>query len=283
MGESATGEPATGEPATGEPATGEPGEALAPQAARFSRRRLIRLGALASVTGIAALGAGVELAEHGVLPGKVVLDYVSGGCSVPQPAYAGVRPGRLVSGSFWSRFRNRRVGYVIAYPPPWGAPSDHRAPNSQASPAGAPSRTAQLPGAELPLVLVLHGYGRNAEFAFSDLHLDLALAQAVEEYGAAPFVLAAADGGNGYWHPAPGDDPQGMLVHEFVPLCHRLGAGSPATALGAYGWSMGGYGSLLLGEDYPHLLSAIVAASPAIWTTYSQARGANPEAYSSAT
>jgi pimeloyl-ACP methyl ester carboxylesterase len=45
---------------------------------------------------------------------------------------------------------------------------------------------------------------------------------------------------------------------------------------------MGGYGALLLAERYPHLISAVAAISPAIWTTYSQARAANPGAFASA-
>jgi S-formylglutathione hydrolase FrmB len=45
---------------------------------------------------------------------------------------------------------------------------------------------------------------------------------------------------------------------------------------------MGGYGALLLAEKYPHLIAAVAAISPAIWTSYPQARQANPAAYASA-
>jgi S-formylglutathione hydrolase FrmB len=47
------------------------------------------------------------------------------------------------------------------------------------------------------------------------------------------------------------------------------------------GISMGGYGALLLAEKYPHLIDAVAAISPAIWTSYAQARAANPGAYAS--
>jgi S-formylglutathione hydrolase FrmB len=48
------------------------------------------------------------------------------------------------------------------------------------------------------------------------------------------------------------------------------------------GISMGGYGALLLAEKYPGLFAAVAAISPAIWTSYPQARAANPGAYASA-
>jgi S-formylglutathione hydrolase FrmB len=48
------------------------------------------------------------------------------------------------------------------------------------------------------------------------------------------------------------------------------------------GISMGGYGALLFGETYPHLIAAVAAISPAIWTSYAQAQAANAGAYASA-
>ena len=40
---------------------------------------------------------------------------------------------------------------------------------------------------------------------------------------------------------------------------------------------------LRLAEKYPHLIDAVAAISPAIWTSFSEARAANPGAYASAT
>jgi S-formylglutathione hydrolase FrmB len=48
------------------------------------------------------------------------------------------------------------------------------------------------------------------------------------------------------------------------------------------GVSMGGYGALLLAEKFPDLISAAAAISPAVWTSYAQARAANAGAYASA-
>jgi pimeloyl-ACP methyl ester carboxylesterase len=45
---------------------------------------------------------------------------------------------------------------------------------------------------------------------------------------------------------------------------------------------MGGYGAILLAEKYPHLVGAVAAISPAIWTSYAEAKSANAGAYASA-
>jgi pimeloyl-ACP methyl ester carboxylesterase len=45
---------------------------------------------------------------------------------------------------------------------------------------------------------------------------------------------------------------------------------------------MGGYGALLLAEHRPGVVEAVAAISPAVWTSYGQARGANADAYASA-
>jgi S-formylglutathione hydrolase FrmB len=89
-------------------------------------------------------------------------------------------------------------------------------------------------------------------------------------------------GGNGYWNPHPGDDPLAMVIGELIPRCQRLGLGRAPRRIAAMGISMGGYGALLLAEKYPRLFAAVAAISPAIWTSYPQARAANPGAYASA-
>jgi S-formylglutathione hydrolase FrmB len=63
-----------------------------------------------------------------------------------------------------------------------------------------------------------------------------------------------------------------MLVNELIPMCRRRGLTGP---LAATGISMGGYGALLLAELHPQLVRVVSAISPAIWTTYAQARAAN--------
>jgi S-formylglutathione hydrolase FrmB len=231
---------------------------------RPSRRRLLRYG-LAGVAVVAAAGlGGFELVNRGVLPGKAALDDLDGACSVPAAdltAYAAPGPER--SGIFYSAARRRPVGYTIAYPPGHG------------------------PGDRLPLVVMLHGYGGDHTDALSGLSPAQALALRVSGIPLAPMAMVTADGGGGYWNPHPQDNPQAMLTDELIPMCRRLGLGTAGGAdgrsrVGVMGISMGGYGALLLAEKRPDLIAAVAAISPAIWTSYAQARAANAGAYASA-
>jgi len=226
-----------------------------------SRRRVLAWGLGGLGAAVVAGTGGAELILHGVLPGKSSLERLTGGCDVATPTLAEAAVGPSTSGTFDSAARQRSVGYSIAYPPGHG------------------------PGSQLPLVLALHGYGGNHTNALSDLSLGQALALSVGGTPLPPMALVAADGGGGYWHahPAPGaDDPMGMLVDELIPMCQKLGLGQPPQRIGAIGISMGGYGALLLAEQHPGLLSAVAAISPAVWTTYGEARGANAGAFASA-
>jgi pimeloyl-ACP methyl ester carboxylesterase len=94
-------------------------------------------------------------------------------------------------------------------------------------------------------------------------------------------ALVSVDGGGLYWNPHPGDDPMAMIVDELIPMCRRLGLGRAPHGVGVIGISMGGYGALLLAEKRPHLISAVAAISPAVWTTYGEARSANAGAFAS--
>jgi enterochelin esterase-like enzyme len=214
------------------------------------------LGGAATVA-VAAV-AGVELVSHGILPGQVVLDELDGACSVPSPPLAYSRPGPSFSGTFYSEARHRAVGYTIAYPP------RHRAGN------------------RLPLVIMLHGYGGNHADALVGMSPAQALAIKVNGIPLAPMAMVTVDGGGGYWNPHPGDDPMAMVIDELIPRCQRLGLGRPPQRIGTMGISMGGYGALLFAEKYPHLVAAVAAISPAIWTSYAEARAANAGAYASA-
>ena len=121
--------------------------------------------------------------------------------------------------------------------------------------------------AGLPVCLVLHGMGDDHRAATRLLHLNVALA-AVTRAGAPPMALVAVDGGHDtYWHPrANGDDPQQMLLTELLP--RLAAAGMKTTRFGIFGWSMGGYGALLLAELVGRGRVAFVAVdSPALWLT----------------
>ena len=198
-----------------------------------------------------------------MLPGRSLLKELDGTCSVPAPPLEFAPPGLSADGTFYSAARRRTVGYTIAYPP------GHRR------------------GDELPLVVMLHGYGGNHANALAGMSPAQAVAlKSGGRPGSAmarpPMALVTVDGGGGYWNPHPGDDPMAMVVHELIPRCQRLGLGRPPHRVAVMGISMGGYGALLLAERYPAVFSAVAAVSPAVWTSYPQARQANPGAFASA-
>ncbi len=227
------------------------------------------LGGLLGVTVAGAVG--VELVNHGVLPGKGYLDRIDGACVVPAPRLSFRPVGPSFSGRFYSAARRQAVGVTLAYPPGHG------------------------PGSRLPLIVALHAYGGNHDKVLTGM----SLAQAValrgvrgghppgsslrpELHPLPPMAIVAADGGGGYWNPHPEDDPLGMIVDELIPRCQRKGLGRGSRKIGTLGISMGGYGAILVAEKYPELIGAAAAIGPAIWTSYAQAQGVNTGAYASA-
>jgi dienelactone hydrolase len=154
----------------------------------------------------------------------------------------------VTSGSFASAARGRTVGWSLALPP-------------------------GEDGNGLPVCLVLHGRGVDHTAAFAQLKLHAFLAQYVRA-GGRPFALASVDGGDTYWHPRrDGDDPISMITDEFLPQLAALGM--QTHRIGALGWSMGGYGALLLAREshrgnLAHTAIAVAAASsPALFPSYS--------------
>lgn len=223
-----------------------------------SRRRLLTWS-LASIGSVIALGAtGVELVDHGVLPGKSVLDELAGACDVDTTKFVTSGVGELFSGSFFSRARRCEVGYSVGYPPGHGR------------------------GSELPLVVMLHGEGGSHLGALFGMSPATAVSLIVDGSPLRPMALVTVDGGRGYWHPHPTDDPMGMVVDELIPMLQGWGLGRHPHTISTMGISMGGYGAILFAELHPELFSSVAAISPAIWTSYAQAVAVNPAAYDSA-
>jgi pimeloyl-ACP methyl ester carboxylesterase len=136
----------------------------------------------------------------------------------------------------WSAARGRMVDFYTAAPAGYGT------------------------GRGLPVCLVLHG-GSKTPADFAALGLGRFLTDACRR-GAPPFVLAGADGGRLSWRPSGGDDPQ-RLVHDEIPYWCRARAFDTGR-MAAWGWSMGGYGALLLAEAFPGFVKAVAAFSPAV-------------------
>nr|WP_024448737.1 alpha/beta hydrolase [Mycolicibacterium iranicum] len=126
---------------------------------------------------------------------------------------------------------------------------------------------ARPPGQTSPLrpVILLHGKDSSAATVMS-MGVERFLADAVAA-GLPPFAIAAVDGGNGYWHRrASGDDSGAMVLDEFIPLL--AGHALDTSRVAFLGWSMGGYGAMLLGSRLGAArTAAICAVSPALWTS----------------
>jgi pimeloyl-ACP methyl ester carboxylesterase len=224
----------------------------------FSRRRLIAGGAMLAVLGVGG-GVTLDLVSKGILPGQSLLDEIDGACSLPTTKFTFAKTlGPVKSGGFYSRARGQQVGWQLAYPP------------------------GHSFGDELPLIVALPPYGATHLHALLGPTLAQAVGMLVGGEALTPMAIVAADVGKGYLSPRPGDDPMAMLVDELIPMCQRLGLGRPPMRIGTLGISMGGYGAILVAEHHPQLISAVAAISPAIWTSYAQAKAANPTAYWSA-
>ena len=172
------------------------------------------------------------ITRRAVLAGAVALPWLAG-CSAGPDRPAGVD---LQEGTFTSRFwPGQQVRWRVARPAAKG-------------PAGAPQ----------PLVVALHGRGGDADWAFDSVHV---------ERHVAPTGLAVAtvDGGDFYWHARKsGIDPGAMIVQDLLPLL--AGKGLATDRVGLIGWSMGGYGALLLASTLGlRRVGGVVATSAALW------------------
>jgi S-formylglutathione hydrolase FrmB len=207
----------------------------------LSRRAALRLGAGAAA---GALGA---YALDKLPPARPPLTtpVTMAGTGVPlaphpplEPAPAPVAAPTMVTGSFMSAARGGiATNWAIARPP----------------------------GQTKPLrpVIALHGKGSSAATVM-DGGVEQGLAQAVGA-GLPPFAVVAVDGGGSYWHKrASGEDSGAMVLNELIPMLDTKGLDTSRVAF--LGWSMGGYGALLLGGRLgAPRTAAICAVSPALW------------------
>jgi S-formylglutathione hydrolase FrmB len=206
------------------------------------------LAAAAVGVGGSLLGAGF-LIEDDVLPGRVTAARARGQAGRPGTVPA-ASIGAVRQGTFISKARDSiATNWVVAYPP-----------------GIDPDRPATSTGARLPVCVVLHGRGDSAK-AMVGLGYPSYLAAAVRA-GLAPFALASVDGGQRYWHARQdGEDTGAMVLDEYLPRLADAGlAARPSDRIAFLGWSMGGYGSLLLASQLgPDRVTAIAAESPALW------------------
>jgi S-formylglutathione hydrolase FrmB len=204
-----------------------------------SRRALLRLGisAAAGAAGAYALGSAPH---HAPTAGPAVSMTGAGAPLAPPPLNPPSAAPTYMSGSFVSAARGGvTTNWAVARPP---------------------GQTKAL----YP-VIALHGKGGDAAQVMAG-GVEQGLAQAVDA-GLPPFAVVAVDGGGSYWHKrASGEDSGAMVLDELLPMLG--GMGIDTSRVGFLGWSMGGYGALLLGARLgPERTKAICAVSPALWTS----------------
>jgi pimeloyl-ACP methyl ester carboxylesterase len=115
-------------------------------------------------------------------------------------------------------------------------------------------------------VIALHGRDMDAAGVMG-MGVEDGLAQ-LAKAGYPPFAVVAVDGGNGWWHRRTnGEDSGAMVLNELLPMLPSQGL--DVSRVSFIGWSMGGYGSLLLGGALgAKRTAAICAVAPALFTDY---------------
>ena len=181
-----------------------------------------------------------SISRRGVLLGAA--GGLLSGCSAERADRTGRVSGQVVDGSFESRWMRTTTEWSIAYPVGHG------------------------PGDGLPVLVSLHGRSGDHRTSFSSLRLKTSLDQVVTA-GTAPFAIASVDGGDHrYWHRrTDGTDASAMVRHEFLPLLAKRGLDTDR--LGLFGWSMGGYGALLIAGKQRLPVKAVAVSSPALFTS----------------
>jgi S-formylglutathione hydrolase FrmB len=181
------------------------------------------------------MSAGIT--RRGVLAGAVALPWlVACGADTDRTALDTPAALDLEDGAFSSRFwPGRPVRWRLARP--------HRAD------AGA---------APQPLVVAMHGQGGTADEPFADVQIE-------HHVVSTGLAVAAVDGGDFYWHARrSGIDTSRMVIEDLLPLLSRKGLATDR--IGLIGWSMGGYGALLMATKLgPGRVAGVVAVTPALW------------------
>lgn len=173
-----------------------------------------------------------------------------GEAGTPPPAYQV----SYETGTLPSKHLAEPVDYGIAYPPGVAGGSGEG-------------------GAAMPILICLPGRGRSpggvleGHLRFGDY-----VAHGIDQRGITPFVVAAVQASDTYWHArAAGDDAMAMLFDEFIPfLRDQRGLTGP---LAIMGWSMGGYGALRAAELRPQQFYGVCGVSAALWRSYEDGVG----------
>jgi S-formylglutathione hydrolase FrmB len=211
----------------------------------LSRRAVLGLGASAAVGAVGAYALDMLFAPRtsvampvSVTGTQVPLAPPAPLEPAPSPAPSAQAAPTMVTGSFVSAARGGvSTNWAIARPP-------------------GQTKT-------LRPVIALHGLGSDASTVMAG-GVEQGLAQAVNA-GLPPFAVVSVDGGGSYFHKrASGEDCGAMVLNELIPMLDTQNLDTSRVAF--LGWSMGGYGALLLGGRLGAArTAAICAVSPALW------------------
>ena len=132
----------------------------------------------------------------------------------------------------------------------------------------------------LPVIIALPGEGGDM---YSVGH-HLGLPNYAHQAGLKACILSFGDVGSSYYHPrSDGTDMLAFIVDELVPQAEQgianIASRHPKRAL--YGYSMGGFGALLVAQERPEMIRAAVAASPAVFPSFDDAVTGHPHTFDS--
>ncbi|MGN6721765.1 MAG: alpha/beta hydrolase-fold protein, partial [Marmoricola sp.] len=189
-----------------------------------------RRGVLFGAAAVLAGGVGLfELVDQGVLPGQHRLHALLG-----EDGPAGNIPD-VATGSI-DRGTTQGVPWALCHP----------------------RRSAGSPR----LVVALGGRDASIDDALDTIGLARFLAAS-----GANLALLIVDGGSSYYHRRrDGSDVSAVVADQLVPMAHQRGIDTGRLAF--YGWSMGGYGALLMATERRRRglpVAAVAASSAALW------------------
>lgn len=190
-----------------------------------------RRGWLLAAAAVVAGGGGlVELVDQGVLPGQHRLHALLGEDG-PGGVIPDVATGAIETGS------TRGVPWALCHP----------------------EHTTSAPR----LVVALGGRDATIDDALQNIGLARFLAAS-----GASVALLIVDGGSSYYHRRrDGTDVGALVLDRLVPMAAQRGIDTRRPAF--YGWSMGGYGALLLATERRRRglpVAAVAASSAALWS-----------------
>jgi hypothetical protein len=224
-------------------------------AGRIARRTLLTgaAGAAVVVAGGAVLGKH-ELDVHPGLRSRLFGDCGS------TPSLPSSRAFRLRTGSLDSKAMGRPMPYSLTFPntqPSFGTSNDDR----------------------YPLIVALPGEG-GSELSVPN---QLGLPNYASAAGLNAMIVSPGDVGSTYYHPrTDGTDMLSFILDELVPRVEDdYSVGGSRARRAVYGYSMGGYGALLIAQQRPGFACAVAAASPAVFPSYHAAVTGHPDTFDS--